>query len=93
MSTIGKERRLRLRRVRFRSSKRRLLSSAILFSVIGVYLSSIVLKESVEGHISTSRSWFAAVVIGGLALLAAWRAARSWRQLAATRRFSRDQPD
>jgi uncharacterized membrane protein YcaP (DUF421 family) len=66
--------------------KRRPLVSAVVFSVIAIYLAQIVVKELVEGHVSTSRSWFAAVVIGGLSLLAAWQATRSWRMASETRR-------
>jgi uncharacterized membrane protein YcaP (DUF421 family) len=64
------------------------LLSAVACSVIAVYLAQIVLKEIVEGHISTSRSWFAAVVIGVLALLTAWQAIRLWRKVRQMRRPS-----
>jgi hypothetical protein len=76
-----------------RPAERSALLSTVVFAGITVYLGSIVLKESVEGHVSTSRSWFATVVIGSLGLLAAWRAVRSWRRLAEARRLSRDQRD
>lgn len=69
---------------RLRSAKRRAALSAIVLSLIAVYLASIVSKEAVEGHISTSRSWFASVVIIGLALLAAWQATRCWRRARGT---------
>jgi len=66
--------------------ERRPLVSSVVFSVIAVYLGQIVVREFVESHVSTSRGWFASVVIGGLALLAAWQAARLWRKFREARR-------
>jgi hypothetical protein len=66
------------------TSKSRPFLSALVLSVVVIYPGSIVVKEFVDGHISTSRSWFASVVIGGLALVAAWRAVCSWRKVGRT---------
>jgi hypothetical protein len=63
--------------------------SAVGFSLIAIYLASIVVKEAAEGHISTARSWHVSVEIGILALLAAWRAVRWWSRLLAARRSDR----
>jgi predicted tellurium resistance membrane protein TerC len=67
------------------TSKPRVLVSAVVFSVIAIWMGAIPVKEFVEGHVSTSRSWWTSVVLIGLALLAAWRAARSWRKVRETR--------
>jgi hypothetical protein len=88
MSNSGQKRSSHNRGVARRSGGPRSLLSAVACSVIAVYLAQIVLKEIVEGHISTSRSWFAAVVIGVLALLTAWQATRLWRKASKTRRDS-----
>lgn len=63
------------------SFKLRPLFTAVVFSLLALYLAQIAVRESVEGHVSTSRSWYTAIVIAALALLAAWRAIRSWRRL------------
>ena len=90
MSINGEMRRLGSRGGWFRSAKGRVTLSAIALSLIAVYLAYIVTKEAVEGHISTSRSWFASVVIGGLALLAASQATRCWRKAKEAQRPSRE---
>lgn len=68
-------------RLQFHYPKPGPLPRLLVFSVIALYLASIVLKEFVEGHVSTSRSWQATVAISFLALVAAWRAGHSWRRL------------
>lgn len=68
-------------RVMWRRGKS-LLAGAVVLSAFALYLASIVVKEAVEGHISTSRSWFASIVIAGLAVVAGWFAVRLWRRLA-----------
>lgn len=72
--------------VPLRSSALWWLLNGVLFSLIAVYLVAIVLRESVEGHVSSGHSWIASTVIGLLAVMAAWRAVRSWRRLATKRR-------
>jgi RHS repeat-associated protein len=44
--------------------KRRLVLSVVVFSAIALYLAAILAKEVLENHVSSSRSWFASVVIG-----------------------------
>jgi hypothetical protein len=70
------------------TSKSRSFLSAVVFSAFAIYSAQIVVKELVEGHVSTSRSWRAVVVIGVLALVAAWRAVRSWRKVRESRQVS-----
>jgi hypothetical protein len=62
------------------------LSNGLIFTALALYLVAIVVKESLEGHVSSSRSVFASVVIGALAVLAGWRAFHSWRRLVTRRR-------
>jgi hypothetical protein len=57
------------------------LSNGLIFTVIALYLAAIVVREALEGHVSSSRSVLASVVIGALALLAGWRAFHSWRRV------------
>jgi hypothetical protein len=90
MSINGERRRFGFCGGWLRSAKGRAALSAIALSLIAVYLASIVTKEAVEGHISTSRSWFASVVIGGLALLAVSQATRCWRKAKEPQRPSRE---
>lgn len=58
----------------------------MVFSGIAIYLAQIDVKELIDGHIGSARSWHVAVEIGVLAGLAAWLAVRSWRTVAKTRR-------
>jgi hypothetical protein len=69
------------RRLQFRYPEPGPLLRLLVVSVMALYLASIVLKEFVEGHVSLSRSLRVTVVIGLLALVAAWRAAHSCRRL------------
>lgn len=73
--------------MRFRSSSRWWLFKALIFSGLALYLIVLVLKEALEGNISTSRSWSASVIFVLIAVLAGWRAIHWWRRLAERRRL------
>lgn len=63
---------------------------AVLASVIAIYLAQIDVKELIEGHIGSARSWHVAIEIGILAGLAAWLAVRLWRAVAKTGKVHTD---
>ena len=65
---------------RIRHSSKLSLVSSVAWAVVALYLASIIVKEAIEGHISTSRSWSTSIVIGLLAAGAALMAIRAWRR-------------
>lgn len=71
-------------------ARTRSVLGAVAASVIAIYLAQIDVKELIEGHIGSRRSWHVAIEIGILAGLAAWLAVRSWRSVAKTGKVHTD---